>query len=260
MPGPINLACTDQGSGPVVVLVHGFPIEGSMWRDAAGLLGAAHRVLAPDQRGYGRSPGTPAATMADYADDLARLLDRHAVDRPALLAGLSFGGYVVMEFMRRHPDRLEAVGLVDTREVGDTPDAAAGRRAGADALDAGGPVSAVVAPMLPKLFAPGAPRTMVEHWSRVLCAQSPGAVAATLRAMADRPDSTETLRAFQGRALVVAGEYDAITPVEVHERMAALLPNAELRIIPGAGHMAPTEQPRAFASIVEEFLAQDARS
>lgn len=251
----IDLACRDSGEGPAVVLLHGFPLEGSMWRDAAELLAPSCRVLVPDQRGYGRTAPTPAATMADYADDLARLLDRRGIDRPALLAGLSFGGYVLMEFMRRHPDRLDAVGLIDTRELADTPEAAAGRRAQADALDAGGPVSAVVEPMLPKLFAPTAAPAVVDHWAGVLCAQSPVGVAATLRAMADRPDSTETLRAFPGRALVVVGEQDAITPVEIHRRIAAALPRAELHVIPDAGHMAPTERPEAFASIVGQFLS-----
>src|SRR5690606_35532454 len=127
METPADLACRDEGSGPAVVLVHGFPIEGSMWDGPVAALAGSCRVVVPDQRCFGRSPATPRTTMATYADDLAGLLDRLAIDRPALLAGLSFGGYVVMEFMRRHPDRLDAVGLIDTREVADPPETAAGR-------------------------------------------------------------------------------------------------------------------------------------
>ncbi len=249
-----ELHCKDLGSGPPVVLVHGFPLQGSMWDAPAALLAPHHRVLIPDQRGFGRTPASPGATMASYADDLARVLDRHGVDRPALLAGLSFGGYVVLEFMRRHADRLDAVGLVDTRETPDTPEAAAGRRASADALDAGGPVSALSDAMLPKLFGPAAPGELVEHWRRVMAGQSPVGVAAALRALADRADSTETLRAFAGRALLVVGEHDAITPVGDHERMARLAPRGELHIMPGCGHMAPAERPEAFAGIVRAFL------
>lgn len=249
-----ELHCQDLGSGPPVVLVHGFPLQGSMWDGAGALLAGHFRVLIPDQRGFGRTPASPGATMASYADDLARLLDRHAIERPALLAGLSFGGYVVLEFMRRHADRIDAVGLIDTREVGDSPEAAAGRRASADALDAGGPVSALSDVMLPKLFGPGAPGELVEHWRRVMAGQSPVGVAAALRALAGRADSTETLRAFPGRALVVVGEHDAITPVGDHERMAGLMPRSELHIMPGCGHMAPAERPEAFVGIVRAFL------
>jgi len=256
---PTDLQCRELGGGPPVVLVHGFPLQGSMWDAAAALLAEHQRVLVPDQRGFGRTPPKRGATMATYADDLARLLDRHGVDRPALLAGLSFGGYVVLEFMRRHADRLEAVGLIDTRETPDTTEAAAGRRASADALDAGGPVSALSDAMVPKLFAPAAPGELVEHWRRVMAGQSPLGVAAALRALADRVDSAETLRAFPGRALVVVGEHDAITPVEDHERMARLMPRSELHIMPGCGHMAPTEQPEAFARIVRTFLDGSAR-
>lgn len=254
MTTPVHLACLDQGDGPVVVLVHGFPIDGSMWYDTGAILAGSCRVLVPDQRGFGRSPATPHAALADYADDLARLLDRYHIDRPALLAGLSFGGHVVMECMRRHPGRLDAVGLINTRELPDTSEAAAARRASADAIEAGGPVSAVTDPMLPRLLAPNAAAEMLAHWGPVLRAQPRVGVAAALRALAGRPDSTETLRSFRGRALVVGGEHDAITPPDIHERMAAALPRAELHIVPDAGHMTPTEQPAAFAAIVRGFL------
>lgn len=225
-----------------------------MWDAPAELLAGGCRVLIPDLRGFGRSPPLRAASMATYADDLATLLDSLGVERPALIAGMSFGGYVVMEFLRRHPGRVGAIGLVDTREVPDTPQAATGRREQADRLDRGEPVSIVVEAMLPKMASPVAPPEFLERWRGVMCAQSPMGVAAALRAMADRPDSSATLRSFRGRALLVAGEQDAITPVSDHERMAGMLSGAELHVVPGAGHMAPTERPDAFAAIVRGFL------
>lgn len=250
----LPLRARDTGRGPAVVLVHGFPLEGSMWNAAADLLAGSCRVVVPDQQGFGASALAGPTTMATYADDLAALLDALEIDRPALLAGLSFGGYVVMEFMRRHPHRLDAVGLIDTRETPDPPDAAANRRAQADRLVAGEPVSIVAEPMLPKMASPDAPESFREHWRRVMCAQSPLGVAAALRAIADRPDSAASLRAFRGRALLVVGEHDAITPVADHERMASFLREPGLHVIPRAGHMAPTEQPEAFAEIVRGFL------
>lgn len=253
-PAPIDVRFSDLGEGPAVVLVHGFPIEGSMWDAPGGILAERFRVIVPDQRGFGGTAPSPTTTMATYADDLARLLDRLGIERPALLAGLSFGGYVVLEFLRRHPHRVDALGLIDTREVGDSPEGAAGRRESADRLDAGGPVSAVVDAMLPALIGPDPAPGFLEHWRGVMSGQDPVGVAAALRALAERPDSTETLRAFAGRALVVVGEHDAITPVDVHERMAGLLADAELHVIPGCGHMAPTERPGEFAAIVRRFL------
>lgn len=225
-----------------------------MWHAPAEILARDFRVLIPDLRGFGASAPRRATTMATYADDLASLLDQEGLERPALIAGLSFGGYVVMEFMRRHPGRVEAVGLIDTRELADPPQAGAARRAQADRLDAGEPVSIVVEPMLPIVMAPDAPADFREHWRGVMSGQGPVGIAAALRAMADRSDSTETLRAFRGRALLVAGERDTITPVDGHERMAGLLTDHELHIIPRVGHMAPTEDPASFAAIVRAFL------
>ncbi|HZW09369.1 MAG TPA: alpha/beta hydrolase [Phycisphaerales bacterium] len=253
-PPPLQWREIGRPDRPPVLLVHGFPIESSMWDAAAAALADAWRVILPDLRGFGASAPTQAASMAEYADDLALLLDSLGIDRPALLAGLSFGGYVVMEFLRRHPGRFGAVGLIDTREVPDTPEGAAGRRQAADRLDRGEPVSIVADPMLPLMVSPDASPAFREHWRAVMCRQSPVGVAAALRAMADRPDSTETLRSCRARALLVVGARDAITPVEVHQRMAALMPRSELHVIPRAGHMAPTEDPRSFASIVREFL------
>ncbi|MBK7406559.1 MAG: alpha/beta hydrolase [Phycisphaerales bacterium] len=112
----------------------------------------------------------------------------------------------------------------------------------------------MVESIAPLLADPAAPPAFLSHWRGVMGRQSPAGIAAALRAMAGRPDSTDTLRAWRGRALVVVGEHDAITPVETHERMAGLLGAAELRVISGAGHLAPTERPEVFVSMVRGFL------
>jgi pimeloyl-ACP methyl ester carboxylesterase len=253
-PPPIHCRQLGLPGAPVVLLMHGFPLEGSMWDAAADLLAGSCRVLLPDLRGFGASPPASGAGMAPYADDLAGLLDSLGIDRPALIAGLSFGGYVVMEFLRRSSERVGAIGLIDTRETPDSPNAAAARRENADRLDRGEPVSTVAEPMLPLMTSPDAPASFREHWRGVMCRQSPGGVAAALRAMADRPDSADTLRTFGRPALLVVGERDAITPVGDHERMAGLLERPELHIIPRAGHMAPAEDPASFAEIVRAFV------
>ena len=123
----------------MVVLVHGFPIDHAMWDAQVEALSRRCRVLAVDLRGFGRSEATDApATMEQFADDLAGLLDALGVREPIVLGGLSMGGYVCFAFWRKYAARLRALVLCDTRAEADSPEAAAARRATAlRVLDSG---------------------------------------------------------------------------------------------------------------------------
>src|SRR5689334_15957289 len=123
-----RLNVLDQGAGPVLLFVHGFPLNHSMWREQVAALGDGHRIIAPDLRGFGQSTGAgETITMAQLADDLAALLDALNIVEPITLCGLSMGGYVAFEFWRRHTSRLARLILCDTQAGADTPEAARGR-------------------------------------------------------------------------------------------------------------------------------------
>ena len=97
----IELATLDRGSGPPVLLVHGFPLDHTMWDAQVEALSEQYRVIAPDLRGFGRSGVTEGkVTMEQFADDLAGLLDGLEVAGPVVFCGLSMGGYVAWEFWR----------------------------------------------------------------------------------------------------------------------------------------------------------------
>ncbi len=97
----VFLATVDQGSGPAVLLVHGFPLDHSMWDAQVEAVSARYRVLAPDLRGFGQSGVTEGTvTMEQYADDLAGLLDALEIREPIALCGLSMGGYIALAFWR----------------------------------------------------------------------------------------------------------------------------------------------------------------
>src|SRR5207253_6917895 len=120
----IRLAYSDTGEGsPVVLLVHGFPLNRSMWDPQRGALrSAGARVVAPDLRGFGASEAGPAGplTVDQHADDIAALLDVLGVVEPVVYCGLSMGGYVGFAFWRRHRTRVRAFVLADTRASADT--------------------------------------------------------------------------------------------------------------------------------------------
>lgn len=241
-----------HGDGPTVLCVHGFPLSGALWTPVAERLADRCRLVVPDLRGHGRSAVAPTATMGDFADDVAGLLDTLDTQR-TVVVGLSMGGYVAMEFYRRYGDRVEALVLADTRAEADTPEVAADRIKLADRVMTEG--SSIIADgMLDILFAPNAPSDLKKAWHDIMAATPPAGVAAALRGMAERPDSFGTLRTIHQPVLVVVGELDVITPPTGARAMHAALPNGRLHIISDAGHMTPVENPDRFAFVLNQFL------
>ena len=119
----IEIAYDDVGSGPSVVLLHGYPFNRSMWREQVEELRKNHRVIVPDLRGHGESAVTPGpATMESMALDVASLLETLNISR-ATIGGLSMGGYVALAFYRLFPLRVRSLVLADTRPQADTEEA-----------------------------------------------------------------------------------------------------------------------------------------
>src|SRR4051812_14800581 len=116
-----SLHVVDEGSGPPLLLVHGFPLDHSMWRHQIAHFAATHRVIAPDLRGFGRSSVTPGVvTMKQFADDLAAILPALGENRPVVLCGLSMGGYVAWQFVEHHPSKLAALIVCDSKAATDS--------------------------------------------------------------------------------------------------------------------------------------------
>lgn len=241
------------GEGEPILFVHGFPLSSAMWEPTLERLGAGWRAIAPDLRGHGASDAGEEASMPRLGRDLVELLDALGEERPAVIVALSMGGYVALEMARRHPERVRALVLVDTRAEADTAEAAASRRELAERVLAEG--SGVVADsMVGKLFAPEARPALLEAWRARMAATPPAGVAAALRGMAERGDSFDTLRGWKKPLLVVVGAEDAITPPDAARRMHAAADGSRLEVVPGAGHLTPVEQPDRFAALLEGFL------
>src|SRR5689334_18519351 len=126
--GSASLHVVDQGRGQPLLLVHGFPLDHTMWRGQIDALSKTHRVLAPDLRGFGKSSpvgGDDAVlTMAQLADDLATMLTALQITEPVTFCGLSMGGYVAWQFAARHTGLLRRLILCDTKAAADTKEAA----------------------------------------------------------------------------------------------------------------------------------------
>lgn len=253
----VRFQVVDQGIGPTILLVHGFPLDHSMWVEQIAEFSRDYRVIAPDLRGFGGTDGALySVSMEQFADDLADLLDALKVEGSVTFCGLSMGGYIGWQFALRHPKRLARLIQCDTRAAADTPDVAANRLKMADIALRDGPEPVAWA-MMPKLFAaPTVERRpdLVESVRRVVLASSPVAIAAGYRGMATRPDVTALLRTFRIPTLLVVGEHDAITPATEMKTVAEAIPNAKFAMIREAGHMAPLEKPIEVNAAIRQFL------
>jgi pimeloyl-ACP methyl ester carboxylesterase len=254
----MDLAYADEGPGPVVMLLHGFPLSRAMWVDQLSGIGSIYRVIAPDLRGHGESPVPEGVyTMDAMADDVVELLETLEISGPVVVGGLSMGGYVALSLAARYPTRVRALMLMDTKAAPDTPEAAQAREAMAQAVIAADSAAPVVDAMLPRLFAK---LTLEQHPERVepmkdvMSQTAPRGIAGALRGMAARPDRRADLPKIVVPALVLVGDEDVITPVAESKSMAEALPNARLEVIRQAGHLAPYENPSDANAAILRFL------
>jgi pimeloyl-ACP methyl ester carboxylesterase len=254
----MRLAYTDEGPGPVVVLLHGFPLGREMWKEQVTGIGSMYRVIAPDLRGHGDSPAPEGDyTIDEMADDVVELLDTLSLDGPVVVGGLSMGGYVALSLVARYPERVRALMLMDTRASADSPEAAGKREELARAVLAAGNAGPAVEAMTPRLFAK---ITQEERPERVaplrelMERNTARGIVGALRAMASRPDRVADLAAIRVPTLVLVGEEDVVTPPVEAQSLADAIGGARLEVIPDAGHLAPYENPSVANAVILRFL------
>ncbi len=257
LPG-VDLSLADHGAGRPVVLIHGFPMDHSIWAQQVQSLAPHGRVITPDLRGFGRSSVTPGkVTVQQWADDLAAMLDALKITEPIVLGGLSMGGYVAFRFFEAHRARLAGLILCDTKAAADAPQAAAGRLETAQRLEREG-TQFLADTMLSRLLAPATLESkaeVVDHLRQIILAGDPLGYAAASRGLAERPDFTPLLPRIDCPTLLVVGRQDAISTVAEMKAMDRAIPTSRIVEIDGAGHVSPLEAPEEVTAAMQEFLA-----
>ncbi len=232
-----------------LLLIHAFPIDARMWEPQIAAVADAVPVVAPHLPGFG---GTPAAgdvmTMGAAADRCLESLAAFGVDR-AVVCGLSMGGYVALELWRRAPERFLGLILANTKAGADTEEGAAGRRSlAARLLDEG---NGFLAEAPPPLLSDQASDQLRARVRELISGQPAASIAAAALGMAERPDSIADLASISVPTLVVTSDADTLIPAAVSSPMADQIPDAELAVIEGAGHLSNLEA----ADVFDELLA-----
>jgi pimeloyl-ACP methyl ester carboxylesterase len=239
-----------------LVLIHGFPLNPTMWEPQFPLAERGWRIIAPELRGFGDGAADPpAVSIVDYAADTIDLLDALHIET-AVVCGLSMGGYVAFSMFRHAPRYFRAMVLADTRPQSDTPEAVTGRKSMRQLVRDKGQ-AAIADAMLPKLVGDTTRRErpdVIEHLRKQITGNSVESIAGALTALMTREDSTPTLATIHCPVQILVGGEDAITPPPLSEQMNRDIAGSELVVIKGAGHMSNMEQPQLFNDALARFL------
>ena len=254
--GDAEIAYEILGTGAPIVLLHPFPANHELWIPAAKALLPRYRLVLPDLRGHGESgAGEGPATMAKHAADLTRILAEENIDR-APFVGVSIGGYVLFEFWRRYPGRVQALVLCNTKAQADNAEGHAARlQAATDVLERGTEpfFEATVAKLLGQTTRTTRP-DLVEGALRMMRKMSAEDVALVQRGMAERPDSIETLKTIHVPVWIITGDEDAATGVPEAELMKRHITGSEMKVVAKAGHYSPWEQPEEVGRLIRQFV------
>ncbi len=235
-----------------LLLLHAWPLDARMWDRQREVAPDGVPLAAPNLPGFGGSePAGDVMTMTAAAERALGAMDEAGIDR-AVVCGLSVGGYVAFELWRRARDRVAGLILANTRAVGDTDEAAGGRRALAERLRSEGNV---LAEEPPPLLAEDAPDELAERVRSWIADQPAEAIAAALLGMAVRPDSTPDLATIDVPTLVITSTGDRLIPAEVSAEMARGIPGARLETLDGVGHLTNVEAPEAFDALLLAHLS-----
>jgi pimeloyl-ACP methyl ester carboxylesterase len=244
------IAYEETGAGFPVVLIHGFPLDHSIWNPVVKIMKSVARIVLPDLRGLSRSiPGDRPLTMGSMAVDIAMLMDQLLLEK-AIIVGHSMGGYVSLAFSSNYPSRLAGLGLVATQAGSDTPERKENRYITAEKVERDG--MAWFAEIYSNQLTAGPAHISV--LKDIILNASPKGVSGCLRAMAERVDYRDILPAIHVPAVVITGLEDVLISPEQSRIMAASLPDAELVEIPGAGHMPMLESPSLVASALNRLI------
>lgn len=247
----------ESGSGKPVILLHAFPLSRKMWQPQIEALSAAgFHVILPDLRGFGENHNfADINTMEDLAKDVCELMGNLKIER-AIIGGLSMGGYVTFNFYRLFPEKFAGLLLFDTNSAADTEEKREARFDLIDEIEKSG-AQALIEGMLPNLISDWTKENnpdLVAKLKAMFAETNPQAAIAALRGIAERQDHTDILRDVNVPTLLIFGEHDKITNLEIAEKMHAEIPDAALTKIKNAGHYSNLEQPEAFNDALVSFL------
>ncbi|MDP3916625.1 MAG: alpha/beta fold hydrolase [Bacteroidota bacterium] len=255
----LTVSYNDEGpkDAPVIIFIHGFPFNKSMWNDQTEVLTEKCRVIAYDVRGFGNSEaGTDDFSIELFVSDLINLMDALKIEK-AMLCGLSMGGYIALNAIKNYPKRFSALILCDTNCVADTPEAVEKRMMTIEKIDKYG-VELYANESIKNLFAPISFVTNQEKIAVVkemIMKAIVQSLSSTLLALTRRKETCNNLPDIKVPVLIMVGEDDKITPPVAARQMHKNIKGSILNVIENAGHLSNIENSYEFNIYLEKFIS-----
>ncbi|MEM1323090.1 MAG: alpha/beta hydrolase [Bacteroidota bacterium] len=245
---------SDQGSGPVLVFVHGFCEDYRIWEQVSQAV-EGYRIVSIDLPGFGRSEALAEPSVEGMAEVLRGLLEELDIDR-FLLIGHSMGGYVSLAFAERHGAQLEGLALVHSHPYADTEETKVARDRSIQFIRDNGHsvyVRQLMLKLFPADFAQRQP-AIIDLLSERASGYSVEGIIGGLQAMRDRADRSSVLSQLSVPVLFIVGEEDMVVPAASSKAQTALPAVADIQILEGIGHMLMFENPAHFHRLINNFL------
>lgn len=253
----ITIAYNDVGEGSIpLIFLHGFPFDKSMWNGQLDSLKSSNRLIAPDIRGFGKSTDEITPLSIDlFSEDLRLFMDKLNIEK-AIVCGLSMGGYIALNAIKRFPKRFKALILCDTQCIADTAEVKENRYKAIEQINLDG-VTEFNEKFIKTIFHPDSLTNkieLVEQLRSMVFANSREIIIAGLTALAERSETCSALHAILIPTLIICGREDKVTPLVQSEFMHGHIKGAGLKIIDKAAHVSNLEQPEAFNKQLLDFL------
>jgi len=254
----LMVSYSDHGpdDAPVIIFIHGFPLNKSMWNMQVEAVKENYRVIAYDIRGHGDSdPGIDDFFIELFVLDLLRLMEKLRIEK-SILCGLSLGGYIALNAVLKHPDRFDGLILNDTQCIADTPEIKENRCIAIISIKDKG-VEQYAEESIKKLFAPESftkKQNVIAGVKEMIISTPKQSLCNTLHALAERKETCTQLPEINIPVLIMVGKEDKITPIAAAQQMHEKMLNSKLEIIQHAGHLSNLENPIAFNTHLVNFL------
>jgi len=234
------------------MLVHGYGENSHIWNVIVPLLPKKYRYLIPDLPGFGKQPAEKSASIQAYADYLNAILEKEKITE-VILIGHSMGGYISMEFAKRYPQKLVALGLLHSHVFADSDEQKQTRKKAIAFIENNG-AKKYLQDFVKNLFAAStAKKTIATHLKHVIDTPTAGLTNA-LKAMMGRSDTSEVLKGTTVPVLFVFGAADKLMPLEKMLSQCAMPDKCLVQVLNTSGHMGTLEEPEKCARVIKEFL------
>jgi pimeloyl-ACP methyl ester carboxylesterase len=252
------------GEGPVVVLLHGVPFDGNLWKNQFDAF-RNYKLIIPDLPGSGRSEMIEDMSMEGMAEcvkeiiihETASLYFKSGEPHSVIVIGHSMGGYITLALAEKHPELLNGFGLFHSTAYADAEERKEGRRKTIKSIEEKG-VEEWVRTSLPNLFSAVTKKDnpeMIDEQMANARNFSPEAIVNYQTAMMKRPDRTDVLKKATVPVLFILGKYDTVVPLKDGIEQCSLADLNYIHVLENAGHVGVMEEAPETNTILENYVA-----